>query len=153
MERRELIYPLPYVDKGVQHVRDIKVNFTSNGARKAYYTIEVEVENARMLWQNHQLTRAEIAAAKAGKEPYDHLIDGLREIEEQISKIGNADFFERRFGLIHRILSDNGVKEGDKILTREFWEDHVDVEVVLDFLKAAIDKDVEAGKKNSQMLN
>ena len=153
MERRELIYPLPYIEKGKPNVKDIRINFTSTGARKEYYEIEVEVETARSLWGAHQLKRAEIAAAKLNKEPTDALITELADIEEQIKKIGSADFFTRRFNLIHRILADNGVKEGDKLLTREFWENQVDVDTIMDFLPAAIDKDVEKGIKKNQLLN
>ena len=153
MERRELIYPLPYIEKGKPFVRDIRINFTSNGARKEYFEIEVSIENTRMLWGNYQIKLAEISAAKTKKEPTDTLKAELKEIESQIAAIGTSDFFERRYNLINRILSDNGVKEGDKILSREFWEDHVDVEVLLDFLKAAIDKDVEKGIKKNQLPN
>lgn len=153
MERRELIYPLPYIEKGKPFVRDIRINFTSNGARKEYFEIESAIENTRMHWGNYQAKLAEIAAAKIRKEPLDELTNELQEIGAQITAIGTSDFFTRRYNLINRILTDNGVKEGDKILSREFWEDHVDVEVLLDFLKAAIDKDVEKGLKKNQLPN
>lgn len=155
MERVELTYILPYREKGKELKKEIRISFVSNGARRDYYELDAEIKRTGILWRDYQAKVAEYAAAKSTNQPTDEIDSELEKIVEQIQSIGTPDFFGRRYGLIKRMLVDNGVKESDKIASREFWEDCVDVEELLEFLRTAINKDIEGPnvKKNQEMMN
>ena len=155
MERVELTYILPYREKGKELKKEIRISFVSNGARRDYFTLDAEISRVGILWRDYQSKVAEHAAAKSLNEPTDTIDVELNQIVEQIQSVGTPDFFGRRYELIKRMLIDNGVKESDKIVSREFWEDCVDVEELLEFLRTAINKDIEGVnvKKNQEMTN
>lgn len=155
MERVELTYILPYREKGKELKKEIRISFVSNGARRDYFALDAEIKRVGLLWREYQAKVAEHAAAKATDNPTDEIDAELNDIIEQIQNIGTPDFFGRRYELIKRMLIDNGVKESDKIVSREFWEDCVDVEELLEFLRTAINKDIESEnvKKTPDALN
>ena len=155
MERTELTYILPYREKGKKLTKEIKLSFVSNGARRDYFSLEAERARTGALWGEYQMKVAERAAAIARKESPESIEAEIESISEQITNIGTPDFFGRRYDLIRRLLIDNGVKDSDKLTSREFWEDCVDVNELLDFLKTAINKDTESPnvKKNQETMN
>lgn len=144
---------LPYREGGKKLIKEIKLSFVSNWARKEFFSIDAEITRTGALFREYQGCVAEVAAAEATKAPTDDIIKRMEEITASIANIGTADFFTRRYELIKLMLIDNGVNESDKIAQREFWERCVDVDELLKFMRAAVDKDATAENVKKNQMN
>lgn len=142
MERVELTYILPYRENGRKLEKEFRIGHTCNYVRREFYKINSEIETARALWGAYQACIAEIAANKVAGKEYDDIEKKLEEIKEGISKIGSLDFFERRYDVLKTLLVGNGINETDKFVSKEFWDRCVDVDEMIKFMKAAVDKDI-----------
>lgn len=77
----------------------------------------------------------------------------LAQKQEKITQVAQdmADgrgevYMDKRFALVKQILEDNAVTD-ERLLTRSFWMRHTDAQEMINFLTAAMRKDIDGKKK------
>lgn len=145
MEAKKITYVLPCRSrKGKDFIKEITIDFTSQGMRKEYFAIDTDINSIKTLYNDYKLKLAELEAAKlsgADSAECDKIKKESEQIERSIEKLASIDFFLRRYNLIKAILESNGIDD-KQLLSFELWNDNVDPDVIGDFLNVAINKDV-----------
>lgn len=152
--RKTIKYTLEYFDteartkdlliKIIPHVVVIKFNELAqvmNKVQAKWNRMNVCLEEKGMLIA----TRADDIITKL--DAYDKEIEQLT---EEIKATATDDFFEQRFELVQKVLIKNGYK--DEFTSREFWEENVDTDVLVDFLTSVVYKDLNDGVKKKALV-
>jgi hypothetical protein len=154
MEEKELEYTLKYVSEdGKPGIKLIRIHFIPQRRREEYFKIQEDIDKAAIAYSAYKAKLAEISSSKilkVGEDAIEKLGEDLQKIAAEIESIGSDSFFKRRADLINKILVQNGVKQGDILLNPNFWEECVDVDVMLDFLKSAVNKDLSVSTEKKK---
>jgi hypothetical protein len=153
MERKVVDYKLEYNEKGKDKCVTLKIKRIPQSVLLDY------VEFAKIVAEVHDFSKTLsmlvdeigtlIAQKKSdNKEKVKSLISEKERIEEHIRGIDSEKFFTDRFALIKKLLEKNGISD-EKFLTREFWEEDVDVSDLNNFLETVIYKDFGGSKKKA----
>lgn len=148
-----LHYELNYRIKGEKLKRIINIDFVPNIRHKEARQIQELVYQIQAKWNNIKMLELEINDIKADKEgkKYKDAIDAyaveIKSLEAEIKQIGADGIVERRVNLAIDILRDNGIKDGDEIMTFDFWDSCVEPKDINDFIDAAINKDLSKKKQ------
>ena len=148
-----LHYELNYRIKGEKLKRTIDIDFVPNIRHKEARQIQELVYQIQAKWNNIKMLELEINDIKADKEgkKYKDAIDAyaveIKSLEAEIKQIGADGIVERRVNLAIDILRDNGIKDGDEIMTFDFWDSCVEPKDINDFIDAAINKDLTKKKQ------
>ena len=147
-----LRYELNYRIKGEKLKRIINIDFVPNIRHKEARQIQELVFQVQAKWNNIKMLEQEIEDLKSDPEgkKYRDAVDAymveIKSLEAEIKQIGADGIVERRVNLAIDILRDNGIKDGDEIMTFDFWDSCVEPKDINDFIDAAINKDLS--KKN-----
>lgn len=147
---KEIIYKLPYREKGKQKEIEIKIDFVSNWVVREFNHIIQVVFETQKAWNSTILKSSEIKHLQEEKpegyyERIEKLYGEIKELTDQIQEIGKTDILQRRFEVIQVILEDNNVKE-QKLFSFDFWDKCVAPEYMLDFLDKIAWKDIDKKK-------
>ena len=147
---KEIIYKLPYREKGKKKEIEIKIDFVSNWVVREFNHIMQVVFETQKAWNSTILKSSEIKYLQEEKpdgyyERIENLYGEIKELTDQIQEIGKTDILQRRFEVIQVILEDNNVKE-QKLFSFDFWDKCVDPEYMLDFLDKIAWKDIDKKK-------
>lgn len=145
-----LDYIIEIRDRGEKIPVAVKIDFVSNWCVREYNDIFTDASKVRMLWAAISDATTEIAGLKIEKpEGYKDKITTLKEksksATDEILKVGNSDFIKRRFELLTKLLTDNGVTE-ERLLNFKTWDEQIDPAQAMAFLSEAIYKDIDKKK-------
>lgn len=148
-----LHYELNYRIKGEKLKRIINIDFVPNIRHKEARQIQELVFQVQAKWNNIKMLEQEIEDLKSDPEgkKYRDAVDAymveIKSLEAEIKQIGADGIVERRVNLAIDILRDNGIKDGDEIMTFDFWDSCVEPKDINDFIDAAINKDLSKKKQ------
>jgi len=148
-----LHYELNYRIKGEKLKRIINIDFVPNIRHKEARQIQELVFQVQAKWNNIKMLEQEIEDLKSEPEgkKYRDAVDAymveIKSLESEIKQIGADGIVERRVNLAMDILRDNGIKDGDEIMTFDFWDSCVEPKDINDFIDAAINKDLSKKKQ------
>lgn len=148
-----LHYELNYRIKGEKLKRIINIDFVPNIRHKEARQIQELVFQVQAKWNNIKMLEQEIEDLKSEPEgkKYRDAVDAymveIKSLEAEIKQIGADGIVERRVNLAIDILRDNGIKDGDEIMTFDFWDSCVEPKDINDFIDAAINKDLSKKKQ------
>ena len=148
-----LHYELNYRIKGEKLKRIINIDFVPNIRHKEARQIQELVFQVQAKWNNIKMLEQEIEDLKSDPEgkKYRDAVDAymveIKSLEAEIKQIGADGIVERRVNLAIDILRDNGIKDGDEIMTFDFWDSCVEPKDIYDFIDAAINKDLSKKKQ------
>lgn len=148
-----LHYELNYRIKGEKLKRIINIDFVPNIRHKEARQIQELVFQVQAKWNNIKMLEQEIEDLKSDPEgkKYRDAVDAymveIKSLESEIKQIGADGIVERRVNLAIDILRDNGIKDGDEIMTFDFWDSCVEPKDINDFIDAAINKDISKKKQ------
>ena len=148
-----LHYELNYRIKGEKLKRIINIDFVPNIRHKEARQIQDLVFQVQSKWNNIKMLEQEIEDLKSEPEgkKYRDAVDAymveIKSLEAEIKQIGADGIVERRVNLAIDILRDNGIKDGDEIMTFDFWDSCVEPKDINDFIDAAINKDLSKKKQ------
>ena len=148
-----LHYELNYRIKGEKLKRIINIDFVPNIRHKEARQIQELVFQVQSKWNNIKMLEQEIEDLKSDPEgkKYRDAVDAymveIKSLEAEIKQIGADGIVERRVNLAIDILRDNGIKDGDEIMTFDFWDSCVEPKDINDFIDAAINKDLSKKKQ------
>ena len=148
-----LHYELNYRIKGEKLKRIINIDFVPNIRHKEARQIQELVFQVQAKWNNIKMLELEIEDLKSDPEgkKYRDAVDAymveIKSLEAEIKQIGADGIVERRVNLAMDILRDNGIKDGDEIMTFDFWDSCVEPKDINDFIDAAINKDLTKKKQ------
>lgn len=148
-----LHYELNYRIKGEKLKRIINIDFVPNIRHKEARQIQELVFQVQAKWNNIKMLEQEIEDLKSDPEgkKYRDAVDAymveIKSLESEIKQIGADGIVERRVNLAIDILRDNGIKDGDEIMTFDFWDSCVEPKDINDFIDAAINKDLSKKKQ------
>lgn len=148
-----LHYELNYRIKGEKLKRIINIDFVPNIRHKEARQIQELVFQVQAKWNNIKMLEQEIEDLKSDPEgkKYRDAVDAymveIKSLEAEIKQIGADGIVERRVNLAMDILRDNGIKDGDEIMTFDFWDSCVEPKDINDFIDAAINKDLSKKKQ------
>ena len=148
-----LHYELNYRIKGEKLKRIINIDFVPNIRHKEARQIQELVYQIQAKWNNIKMLEQEIEDLKSDPEgkKYRDAVDAymveIKSLESEIKQIGADGIVERRINLAIDILRDNGIKDGDEIMTFDFWDSCVEPKDINDFIDAAINKDLSKKKQ------
>ena len=148
-----LHYELNYRIKGEKLKRIINIDFVPNIRHKEARQIQELVFQVQAKWNNIKMLEQEIEDLKSDPEgkKYRDAVDAymveIKSLEAEIKQIGADGIVERRVNLEIDILRDNGIKDGDEIMTFDFWDSCVEPKDINDFIDAAINKDLSKKKQ------
>lgn len=148
-----LHYELNYRIKGEKLKRIINIDFVPNIRHKEARQIQELVFHVQSKWNNIKMLEQEIEDLKSDPEgkKYRDAVDAymveIKSLEAEIKQIGADGIVERRVNLAIDILRDNGIKDGDEIMTFDFWDSCVEPKDINDFIDAAINKDLTKKKQ------
>jgi len=148
-----LHYELNYRIKGEKLKRIINIDFVPNIRHKEARQIQELVFQVQAKWNNIKMLEQEIEDLKSDPESkkYMDAVDAymveIKSLEAEIKQIGADGIVERRVNLAIDILRDNGIKDGDEIMTFDFWDSCVEPKDINDFIDAAINKDLSKKKQ------
>ena len=148
-----LHYELNYRIKGERLKRIINIDFVPNIRHKEARQIQELVFQVQAKWNNIKMLEQEIEDLKSDPEgkKYRDAVDAymveIKSLEAEIKQIGADGIVERRVNLAMDILRDNGIKDGDEIMTFDFWDSCVEPKDINDFIDAAINKDLSKKKQ------
>ena len=148
-----LHYELNYRIKGEKLKRIINIDFVPNIRHKEARQIQELVFQVQAKWNNIKMLEQEIEDLKSDPEgkKYRDAVDAymveIKSLEAEIKQIGADGIVERRVNLAMDILRDNGIKDGDEIMTFDFWDSCVEPKDINDFIDAAINKDLTKKKQ------
>lgn len=148
-----LHYELNYRIKGEKLKRIINIDFVPNIRHKEARQIQELVFQVQAKWNNIKMLEQEIELLKSDKDAkklkdaVDAYTVEIKSLENEIKLIGTDGIIERRINLVRDILKDNGIKDGDEIMTFDFWDSCVEPKDINDFIDAAINKDLSKKKQ------
>ena len=148
-----LHYELNYRIRGEKLKRIINIDFVPNIRHKEARQIQELVFQVQAKWNNIKMLEQEIEDLKSDPEgkKYRDAVDAymveIKSLEAEIKQIGADGIVERRVNLAIDILRDNGIKDGDEIMTFDFWDSCVEPKDINDFIDAAINKDLSKKKQ------
>ena len=151
-----LHYELNYRIKGEKLKRIINIDFVPNIRHKEARQIQELVFQVQAKWNNIKMLEQEIEDLKSDPEgkKYRDAVDAymveIKSLESEIKQIGADGIVERRVNLAIDILRDNGIKDGDEIMTFDFWDSCVEPKDINDFIDAAINKDLSKKKQGQK---
>ena len=153
---KELTYNLKYREKGEEKKKHIVIKWVSNYCTREFREMLQSIDEVRKAKDNLEILMSErgtcLNDGKNGAADWKDRMKKLdAEVEENTQKIlsyNDNDFFERRFNLLKQIVEDNGIKDDD-LLSFEFWDRNVEPSDMMEFLAAAVYKDISGDKKKA----
>lgn len=148
--KKSINYTLNYREGGETVCVSLSIDFISNYVVREFNAIMQVVYEAKNDWEkflDRVALRKHLHETKPDeKDKIEFLEKEIVELSDKLKQTGDSNFFQRRFELIKHILIDNGIKQGDKMLTFEFWDECVSADDLVEFLEMVVWKDIE--KKN-----
>lgn len=142
---------LQYVtDDGELGKYDFEIVFISNSMIREFNEINTVVNKVAHSWMKHNKMMNSITnnSSKMTAEEITKITAEAEKEANEIKSINAFDFFKKRANLAIKILKRNGYKdESLPYLKEEFWDESVEPDVLNDFLKDCINKDLIGLKK------
>ena len=150
--RKEIKYQLPYFEDGEENKIELKIYFVSYSMLINYSDNKEIAMQAVMSNNEMAIITEEIAIEKDEKsDGYEERIIDLelkyKGCVDSIMEFNYNGFFDERFKIITKLLTDNGYKNNDMLMNVDFWQEKVDPADFADFLEVAIYKDSDDKKK------
>lgn len=147
--RKVLEFKLEYREEGEEKSIAIKIDFVSYRILNDFGENEALATRANYANNQMAMLEEEIAIAKAEEE--DEIAAELQEAYNEhfnfIMSFNDNGFFDTRFGILKKLLIDNGYKDHEKLMSRDFWENSVDPFTMAEFMRTSIYKDTGDNKK------
>lgn len=158
--RKEITIDIPYVEKGKEKTKSVKINFVSNRAMSQYNEIMKRLNYSMSLYKSKDIATKALAAhiADKSKTPFRKSLEAkpfVRAVDEAKKKIkesGEDVLLADLYALIELILSDNGCEDKD-LMSEKFWDSKTDSKAPWVFLNQAIMKDQIADAKKKRDMN
>ncbi len=150
--RKEISHSLSYFEEGEENIIDIKIRFSSYRVMTDYSVNQEKA--ASVIRANNNMNMIEEKIAIERMEKADGWKDRIKDLEkdyvvflDDILDTNNNGFFEERFRIIKRLLTDNGYKDNEMLMSSDFWEEKVDPADLAEFLELTVYKDADNKKK------
>lgn len=143
--RKKIDYKLEYRESGEVKYFDLAIDFVSNRVIKEFSDLVLMGGEAEKAYNRISDIYTILAAEKLTKEEIDLLKVEIKACDNKILEFNENGYFEKRFNVLKRLLVDNGYKD-EMILSFDFWDEKVDPINIIEFLYAAVYKDIEKKK-------
>ena len=158
--RKEVEIKIPYVEKGKELEKTVKVKFVSNKVTRDFNEIMTRLNKSFGYYAEIKKLNQKIADIVADKKihilrkraeakPY---VSQIAEIKKQIKNSDEQLLLDDRIKLIKIILEDNECQDPE-LMTVKFWDEKTEPTQSWDFLTKAVMKDQkkEDSKKKKNM--
>lgn len=149
--RKAVEFDLEYRIDGERKIKHLTIDFISRRSIQMFENIISQSADVKIKWERmkeieSELTYLKIEKPDGWKDKQSELQGEYKDLIAKISEYKESDFFDERFQLLLRILTDNGYKD-EKFQDYLFWDECVDPLVQMEFLTAVIYKDIDSKKK------
>jgi hypothetical protein len=133
-------YKLPFVkDDGTDGEYEFSIKFVSNRIVFDYNELNRSIKTVQEKWILLNRKQKELEAGKI--KDFTAFQAEIEKIQMEIADVADKSFFDKRFDLLKRLLTQNGYSEGE-FLTYDFWWNNVQPKDIIEFLQAAVLKDL-----------
>jgi len=155
--RKEIEITIPYVKRGEELEKAVKISFISNRVLSDYNKIveqfngilNLHVEKKEKVEEMAWILTDKEVPIKDKRAKIAPLKERVVNIKKEIKAKDDKALFSDRFNIIKRILDDNGITDSD-LLSYKFWNEKVEPSLVWTFLSQAAMKDISwDGKKKA----
>lgn len=165
--RNEIDIQLFYVDEnGKKGIKKVHIMFISQGIYKAYNALQQEIIEAIQLGERIKTITQDIGYEAAKRSALEgDLKPSKDEVKETIAKLQReyenalarlneiSDHIdEKKISLVKKILTKNGVEDKD-LYDPEWWEECVNMEDMMRFIKEACTKDDQGMSEKKKLKN
>lgn len=147
--REQIEIEVPVREDGVDIIKIVGIDMITNGMYREYKEINKIINNVRVLNSEMQEMMEKISESDKPLE-IDNFQKQVKLKSDEIIRVGQTDFFKRRFRLILMILRKNRCTDLG-LLDPNYWEENIDIETLINFIEVAMNKDFAFAKKKSPL--